>query len=307
MKSTVLHTVLLSVFLLSACSAEPVRSLPENIAELSAQDPSGEVEAYWYNLSNALDGCLADSLMFHYQPFERGLFIPLDEKTPFSGVRSSGEVWFQLGEMTLAEHSAMLSLAFFHNQPREDIIRRLAEINLVTGQYESARKYLGILSDNPRYRRWAREHTPGHFSKETEKWLELKRRDMPGKDSVHGAYALRPVLLSLLEANPGNSLAREYLLCLDLLVKDLSSFVQDFDPALSSSRLYEEAMTIVFASRGGASAEELDHYGVKEATLRDFEEYNRIYTASGNSMKAVQGDFGTTYWFYYQFARRNEK
>lgn len=297
----------LSVILPSSCSRKTNSPLREDAATLSASDPSGEVEAYWYNLRNALKGCLADSLMHHYQPFERGLFIPLDERTPPAGIRSSGEVWFRLGEMTLAEHSEMLSLAFFHNQPREDILKRLAEINLVTGQYEVAAKYVDILSGSPEYRIWAIRHTPGRLGKATEKWLESKRKDMPANDFVHGAYEIRPVLLSLLEANPGNSLAREYLLCYDLLVKDLNAFLKDFDPEQSSSRLYQEAMTIIFASRGGASEEELAHFRVEDGTLRDFEDYNRTYQTGGKRMAAVQESFGTTYWFYYQFATRNEK
>ncbi|MCQ2152171.1 MAG: DUF6057 family protein [Bacteroidales bacterium] len=295
-----IFNTIFAIVLVVACS-------PASVATLSEENGDIELATYRYNLNNALNGCLADSLMYHYQPFERGLFIPLEGKTPLDAIRASSEVWFQLGEMTLAEHSAMLSLAFFHNEPREDIIRRLAEINLVTGQYEAARKYLNILADSPHNRKWVRQHTPGRFGKATEKWLESKRKDMPRRDFVHGAYDIRPALLSLLEANPDNALAREYLLCYDLLIKDLQSFALDFDPAKSSSRLYEEAMTILFASRGGASAEELDHYRVSRETLSDFEEYNRIYTASGNSMKAVQAAFGTTYWFYYQFAKRNEK
>lgn len=295
-----IFNTIFAIVLVVACSPAPVASLSEENGDI-------ELATYRYNLNNALNGCLADSLMHHYQPFERGLFIPLDKNTPLYAIRESSEVWFQLGAMTLAEHSAMLSLAFFHNGPREDIIRRLAEINLVTGQYEAARKYLNILADSPQNRKWVRQHTPGNFSKATEKWLESKRKDMPRRDFVHGAYEIRPALVSLLEANPDNTLAREYLLCYDLLVKDLQSFAKDFDPAKSSSRLYEEAMTILFASRGGASAEEIEHYHVSRETLADFEEYNRIYQVSGNSMKAVQSEFGTTYWFYYQFARRNEK
>ena len=52
----------------------------------SIESSTGPVTVYWYNLNNALNGCLADSFMHHCQPFERGLFIPLDEHTPFDAI-----------------------------------------------------------------------------------------------------------------------------------------------------------------------------------------------------------------------------
>ena len=50
----------------------------QKVAELAARkDLRSEVGTYYYNLSNAMLGQLPDRLMDYYQPFERGLFLPV--------------------------------------------------------------------------------------------------------------------------------------------------------------------------------------------------------------------------------------
>jgi hypothetical protein len=84
----------------------------DKVRSLTEGSRPSDIFAYYHNLAMAMEGHLADSLMYYYQPFERGLFLPVDEKSGQLRIAASSEVWYRLGEMTMAEHSAMLAQLF---------------------------------------------------------------------------------------------------------------------------------------------------------------------------------------------------
>lgn len=262
---------------------------------------------YFYNLANAMQGRLGEGLMDHYQPFERGLFLPVNDKATRFAITSAGEVWYRLGEMTMAEHSAILGLIFSpeHYGPR--YLMRLAQINLVNGEDAAARKYLDMLGGHRGYRQWASEHYPGNQTPEAERWLERMRSLVPARDTVHYASDARTSLRILLDANPANNMAREYLLCYDLLVKDLDSFIADYGDCGLRARTYQEGILIYLASNGMLSEETVAKYPVSEDVLSDFFEFSDIYQKNSGAMAPLEKKFGKTYMFYFRFAKRNEK
>ena len=84
----------------------------DRVAALVSEDRRTLVGTYYYHLANAHRGLLADRLMDYYQPFERGLFLPVGEKsTPFQ-IGCAGDVWFAVGYMSMAERDAMLGMLF---------------------------------------------------------------------------------------------------------------------------------------------------------------------------------------------------
>lgn len=277
------------------------------VSRLAAEDRRSRVGTYYYNLANAHRGQLADRLMDYYQPFERGLFLPVGEKsTPFE-IGCAGDVWFALGEMTMAERDAMLGMLFSPAHTGSRYLRRLAETNLVTGDFEAASKYLRMLLNSPRDRRWAREHLPEAWSPIYAARVEQKRALMPHFDLVHGMDQTQLILRILLNSNPSNRMALDYLLCYDLLTKDLDAFVSDFDPSLTASPLYEEAMLIFLAAKGGMHPENYQHYHISEETFDRFNRFVTIYKRDNGSGGNLAAEFGKTYWYYFYYAVRNEK
>lgn len=283
----------------------------ENWAKVSAlaaeKDLKSEIGTYYYNLANARQGRLADRLMDYYQPFERGLFLPVGPtSTPFQ-IACAGDVWFELGYMPLAERDAMLGLLFSpaHAGPR--YLRRLAECNLVNGDFEAASKYLRMLLNDPGERKWARERLPGQWSQEYQLRIAEKRNLLPKFDLVHGMDQTPIALRILLRSNPANKLALDYLLCYDLLTKDLDAFVGDYDPSLTASPLYEEAMLIFLAAKGGMTEANLSHYHITAPTLARFNRFVSIYKRDNGAGHNLTQDFGKSYWYYFYYAVRNEK
>ena len=278
----------------------------QEVATLASEDHHSTIGTYYYNLSNAMKGQLADKLMDYYQPFERGLFLPVNEHSlPFQ-IACASDVWYALGDMTMAERDAMLGMLFSPAHTGSRYLKRLAETNLVSGEYEAASKYLRILLNSPRDRAWAESRLPGSWNEGYKALVDYKRSLMPKFDLLHGMDQTRLILRILLNSNPANSIALNYLLCYDLLVKDLDSFVNDFDPSLTASHLYEEAMLIFLASKGGMDDENFRHYGIKRETLDRFNRFVTIYKRDNGSGKNLSADFGKTYWYYFYYAVRNE-
>ena len=278
----------------------------QKVSFLASVDLKSEIGTYYYNLANAHQGCLPDRLMDYYQPFERGLFLPVGEKsTPFQ-IGCAGDVWFALGEMTMAERDAMLGMLFSPSHTGSRYLRRLAETNLVTGDYEAASKYLRILLNSSSDTAWAEEKLPGAWSLGFKERVESKRALMPRLDLVHGMDQTQLILRILLNSNPANRMALDYLLCYDLLTKDLDAFVEDFDPSLTASHLYEEAMLIFLAAKGGMSEDNFQHYHISPSTLEKFNRFVSIYKRDGGNGKNLSSEFGKTYWYYFYYAVRNE-
>ncbi|MBR2063924.1 MAG: hypothetical protein IJ971_04440, partial [Bacteroidales bacterium] len=231
----------------------------EKVELLTRGSRTSDIYAYYHNLAMAMQGCLADSLMYYYQPFERGLFLPVGETSGQLRIAASSEVWFRLGDMTMAEHSAMLGQIFSPNHFGVPYLKRLAEISLVNGQDEAALKYLRLLSKEDGYGKWVADRIPGQESKAVKEHISSLRALVHKSDAVHSPSDYRGVLKSLLASNPGNELARQYLLCLDIITKNLDFFIEDYDPSRDDSRLYDEAVLIFLAQRGASDHHRPEH------------------------------------------------
>ena len=279
----------------------------DKVSALASKDRRSLVGTYYYNLANAHRGQLADRLMDYYQPFERGLFLPVGEKsTPFQ-IGCAGDVWFALGDMSMAERDAMLGMLFSPSHTGSRYLRRLAETNLVTGDFEAASKYLRMLLNSRKDREWARERLPGAWSPEYAARIDRKRALLPRIDVIHGMDQTQLILRVLLNSHPDNRMALDYLLCYDLLTKDLDAFVSDFAPSLTQSRLYEEAMLIFLAAKGGMVPENYEHYHISEETFDRFNRFVTIYKRDGGSGENLTEEFGRSYWYYFYYAVKNEK
>lgn len=277
----------------------------KQVDELVFDGQPTNVSSVCYNLANAMHGQLSERLMEYYQPAALGLFIPIDESSTYLSTQLAGEVWFQLGDMTMAEHAAILSMIFSPQNKNVRMVQRLAEINMVNGDDEAARKYLRILNHTLMYRQWAKDRWPGNEIPEVKEWLAAKRSLLPVADTLRlSSTDVVKSLHLLLEANPHNHLACEYLLCLHLLMKDLPAFAQDYAAYHTGApcRLYAEAL-MIYLYRQRATGEEVRAYRITPETVKAFNEYNGLHTRSHGNPDALRNRFGSSYWFYFQFAQ----
>lgn len=231
--------------------------------------------------------------------------MPISANSSYISSLYAAEVWFHLGDMTMAEHATILGMIFSPNHRGSRMIQRLTEINLINGDNEAAMKYLRILSNTLFYKEWAKERIPGKESPAVAEWLKEKRALIPQSDTVRtSTMDIARSLRLLLAANPDNRMARDYLLCYHLLQKDIPSFLKDYvaPNGQAPCRLYAEALMIDLVRRQ-ATGEEIRQAIVNPAVVQDFKEYTRLHQQSKGNPQALVGKYGQTYWFYYHFAQ----
>ena len=268
--------------------AEVAREDWDRVLELSEKDLYMVEASYCYNLAHAMKGDLGDKLLDHSQDHQFTLLFPVSSERAVFSNTLAGEAWFQLGDMTVAEQSAITSLQASPKHTGARFLVRLARVNLVTGEDAAARKYLDILSRTLFYRKWARSMMPGRQDDAVRAELLEARAKLLRRDFIHDSSDPGLILKALLEADPENALARQYLMCYDLMCYDLDGFMEEYAKDLPPARLYHEAVLIWLSRNGRLNPEEVTRYGVDLSQVDRMGRFGRNPNA-----------FKNTYWFYY--------
>lgn len=276
---------------LIALDVETSRENWDKVLDISKQNLLYNEAVYFYNLATAKKGGLAENLLRHPQNYEQGLFfLVTDQISPFSN-GLAGEAWYQLGNMTLADQSAMVAMQSSPKHTGARFIRRMAMINLISGEDGAAQKYLGMLARTIVYRRWAKSMLPQNQDGQTKELIAQARANLARTDAVSPSNDYRLLLHKLLEANPGNGMAREYLLCYDLLMCDLAAFMEDYVPGKSNPAIYQEAALIwinIQHSEGRMDVIRPAEFGITPDTVERLKKFYQFPNRYKN-----------TYWYYY--------
>ena len=242
---------------------------------------------FFYNLAQAQRGELPDHLL-NFTPNNLGTFYQIGPQTPRLIINNMNELYWALGDMTFTERAAMMTNVFSSDNRNVRMIKRLAECNLVSGDTVAADKYLRILGKTLVYRHWAANAKKNPLYAEKAKFVN-HHDTITTSDNAHF------LMMQLLDANPENTIALDYILCSNLLLKDIANFKRDYDrycidtnrPRLK--RLYQEALCIWLAG-SNAPQEDWQRYIQRQDVLQQFIAYNN---QRGNPQ------FKGTYWYYF--------
>ena len=212
-----------------------------------------------------------------------------------------------LGLMNMAERNFNECTQVFGEHPI--ILKRLALINMVKGNYGSARIYLGALSKTLFDSKWANDYLAllqSDPNLSTDNRIQYLRSIRPEKDYAVIGYSKERVLRDLLEKNSKNRMAFEYLTAWYMLTKQLEKCVRsiehlnDFDyPELP--RLYEEVLLIyVYSTKKPVQL--VGHQPSLKAR-QQIENFSRIFNSHNRNKQAAFGelakDYGDSYFFYH--------
>ena len=252
------------------------------------KNPTQEMK-FFYNLVRAQQGQLPDYLMrFNYN--ELGTFYQIGPETPMLTIKNMNELYWLLGDMTFTERAAMMSNVFSPQNRNVRMIRRLAECNIVSQDTLAANKYLRILDKTLVYRSWAK-----NIRKNSKQLYEEKTKFINHHDTITVSDNAHFLMMQLLDSHPDNIIALDYILCSNLLLKDIENFKRDYDrycintgkPRLKT--LYQEALCIWLAGTN-APQEEWERYIVNKEVMHRFVEYNN---------QRGHPRFKGTYWYYF--------
>ena len=244
---------------------------------------------FFYNLTQAQRGELPDHLL-KFTPNYLGTFEKIGPDTPMLTIRNMNELYWALGDMTFTERAAMMTNVFSADNRNVRMMRRLAECNIVSGDTLAAEKYLRILDKTWVYSKWA-DNIRQHGNEIYQKKMQMVNR----RDTITISDNAHFLMMQLLDTNPDNTIALDYILCSDLLLKDITNFKRDYDrycietgkPRLKP--LYQEALCIWLAGTN-APQEDWEKYIQRLDVLQRFQQYNE---QRGNPT------FKDTYWYYF--------
>ncbi|MCQ2187771.1 MAG: DUF6057 family protein [Bacteroidales bacterium] len=200
-------------------------------------------------------GALGDHLFEHIQGGPSGLF-PKFAKSALTPLPAS-EVFWQLGMVNACQYytfEANEAIADFQKSGR--CYKRLAQTNIVNYDYDVARKYLHALEHTLFYRGWARKTIAmlkDETSIDSDPDYSLRRNlRSHGKDEIYNEDRIDVLLGYLVDENPSNTLAMDYLLCYELLDKNLNNFwyyLQNYKGG-HLPRYYQEGVMMMWIDNG---------------------------------------------------------
>lgn len=196
----------------------------------NAEKPNNQIGVTVQNLALAMRGMLLDHMFEYNQNGIAGL-LP-DVQTDATSPMPTAEAFYQLGMISVAQRTvfeAQESILDFQKSGR--CYKRLAQTNLINGNYKVARKYLMALQKTLFYRTWANETLPllGN-EKAIAKHPEYGRlRQCAYKNDFYFSDHVTPEMLKdLYFSNRDNHMAYQYLVAYYLLTGDregLNNFI----------------------------------------------------------------------------------
>ncbi len=195
---------------------------------INDEKPNNQIGVTVQNLALAMHGVLLEQLSNYNQNGIAGL-VP-DVKEDATSPLPTAEVFYQLGMINVAQRTVFEAQeAILDFQKSGRCYKRLAQTNLINGNYEVARKYLAALQKTLFYSDWADETLPLLGDEEAiARHPEYGRlRQMAYKDDFYFSDHVTPEMLQdLYFSNKDNRLAYQYLLAYYLLTGDRESFNQ---------------------------------------------------------------------------------
>ena len=251
------------------------------------------------NLALAMHNQLGDRIFDFYQRGSEGLLPDIDNNYPV--LQLLGEIYFRLGLVNTAQRlafEAMEAIPNYNKSPR--VMKRLAETNMINGEYKVAEKYLKMLEKTIFYRLWAKRMMAmlGNEKAINEHPLYgTLRQYRLQEDFLFSDKELDKICGHLVMHNPDNQVAIQYLLMIPLLDRDEQRFMQYFQYVQKkvkyNPRSCQEAVALAYMQQYGKLPDGL----VSPYVAQQLNEFGRIYSSAGKDAPELRA-FKNTAWYY---------
>ncbi len=278
------------------------------IKKAESKSPISPLSVTCLNLALSKTEQLGNRMFEFYQNGTEGLIAKFQRN--FVTPLPTGEVLYHLGMINAAQRfvfEAMEAIPNFRKSGR--CFKRLAETNLINGQYEVAAKYLRILSKTLFYKDWAKGAMAYLYNEEKINahpewgWLRQMRYT---ENFLSGSYETDILLARLYEQNRQNRLVFEYLLAYTLQKRDLKGFMSYYSSDAnidhkSIPRNYQEALAYIW----GQTHKDFQNipWKLSPQIIQDAKEFMRIYISQPNGQQILQTRYKGTFWHYLLFQK----
>jgi hypothetical protein len=193
---------------------------------VNAEKPNNQIGVTVQNLALAMHGMLLEQMANYNQNGIAGL-LP-DVKEDATSPLPTADAFYPLGMINVAQRTVFEAQeAILDFQKSGRCYKRLAQTNLINGQYAVARKYLSALQKTLFYRDWANETLPLLGDEEAiarhPEYGRL-RQSAYTEDFYFSDHVTPEMLKSLYYRNKDNRLAYQYLLAYYMLTGDREGY-----------------------------------------------------------------------------------
>ena len=261
---------------------------------------------YFYNIALSESGQLCDRLFYGRQDFGTGsLFLPWSSEHINWGAYS----FYAAGLINEAQRWAYEEMVVYGKRPQN--MKLLIKASLINGKYSLTEKYTGILKNTLFYRTWAKEYEKlirDSVAIKSHPELGKKIKTLPGKDFFIFLESPQDNLPMLVNENPANKEAFEYLMSWLLLSKEVEMLVNNIKLMKNMGynripRHIEEAVMIYYNSQGVFP--DLGGLSISSDTKLRFDQYFTSYMSARQTpatlKEKMQKQFGNTFWYYFHF------
>jgi hypothetical protein len=281
------------------------RSDWDAVRELSNKNLDTQYGLYYRNLSYAREGTLPDELLGCDQGLlSDGLFLHTTIKDPYLSKFYFTDALLEMGDVSQATDCALLAQTVTPGYYSTRILRRLAEISVITGDYGVASKYLDILSKTRFHSEWA-DNLMECIGKDSipKQYLVLRSRTA-NSDRFFDLGDVHSSLYVISSANPTNRCAIDYLMCASLLDKDMDNFRYLYDRFwlggleryFAVPELYQEALLLDADSEESLN-QIVNRYRISPNVLNRFYSFMEIRSRNVSGLR-VHRELHKTYWYY---------
>jgi hypothetical protein len=269
------------------------------IQKAERQHPDLPMSVAATNLALAMENQLGERAFQFFQRGTQGLVPPFERN--YATTMMTGEIYFRLGLVNTAQRYAFEAMEAIPNYDKSvRVVKRLAETNLINGQYEVARKYLHLLEKTLFYRRWAQEMLAmlGDETKiNSHPLYGYQRLIRLPEDQLFSEKELDKFFGKLFLHNQQNEVAMQYLLMWPLLNRDIPTFM-DYVGVVQNRVQYnplciQEGICFAYGQKRTLPPEQL----VSNAMTHTFAQFAQAYNGGQQDPVKMQAFKGTV-WYY---------
>ena len=273
------------------------------IEKAERQQPTRPFDVSCVNLALAMQGQLSDRLFDFFQNGAEGLFpsFQRDMTSPLPPC----ETFYWLGMVNDAERYAFEAQEAIPNHRKSGrLTRRIIECNIINGHHEVAMKYLRMLERTVFYQKWAKEQKAiikaGKVN-EDPVYGRLRSFRQKKQDFLFSDTEMDQMLGLLFVQNYDNRMAFEYLMCYELLQRDLERF-NAYYPLGKYAKFnriptaYQQALVMQWTQQHGSF--EGMPWSIEPATCNMLTQFVNLYMKNQNDPSLSAPPFGNTFWSY---------
>lgn len=273
------------------------------IEKAEKNPPTTQMPVIYTNLALAKTGQLNERMLQFFQNGTDGLLTPFGGNffLPFA----TAEAYYQMGLIKPAQfYEFEIQESIPDAQRSARCTKRLAEIYLINGEYELARKYLKSLSNTLYYKEWADKQLKicgDDQAVSTHPEYGPKRQQAFVNDYFFGDFTIKELLIHAINDRPDNRLVFEYLVAWHLLGRDIEPLPEVM--ALGKEIKFAKVPTVLQQALALQWAHDHDTFEGMPTPLSPevksaFTDFTKVYRP-GITSAALPQNMQRTYWGYF--------